>query len=57
MGALNLKDRKHFSNSYLAPALTSGLIEMTQADKPNSNRQKYRLTEHGKVAKNKALAE
>lgn len=56
MNALNLKDRKHFSASYLKPALSAELVEMTQPDSPSSTQQKYRLTKHGKVARNKALA-
>jgi len=47
MDALKLKDRMHFSNSYLTPALSANLIEMTQPDKPNSNKQKYRRTAQG----------
>lgn len=48
MAALSLKDRMHFSQEYLQPALESGLIEMTFPDKPRSSRQKYRLTEKGR---------
>jgi predicted HTH transcriptional regulator len=47
--ALGLKDRKHFQNTYLRPALDAGLIEMTIPDKPLSSRQKYRLTAVGKA--------
>lgn len=43
MTALRLKDRKHFADNYLQPALKQGLIEMTRPDKPNSRLQKYRL--------------
>ena len=43
MEALGLKDRKHFADAYLKPALAAGHIEMTQPDKPNSRLQKYRL--------------
>jgi hypothetical protein len=46
--ALNLTDRKSFRQRYLAPALESGLIEMTIPDKPNSHLQKYRLTAAGR---------
>ncbi len=49
MNALNLKDRMHFSSSYLTPALSAKLIEMTQPDKPNSNQQKYRRTAQGQA--------
>ncbi|WP_282131552.1 Fic family protein [Pseudoalteromonas aliena] len=40
---LNLKDRKHFRERYLKPAIDAALIEMTIPDKPNSKLQKYRL--------------
>lgn len=45
--ALGLLDRKSFSERYLKPALTAGLIEMTIPEKPNSRLQKYRLTSKG----------
>jgi ATP-dependent DNA helicase RecG len=44
----NLKDRVSFSKNYLEPALSDGLVEMTQPDSPRSPAQKYRLTEKGK---------
>jgi hypothetical protein len=47
--ALGLKARKNFRLLYLVPALDAGLIEMTIPDKPRSSKQKYRLTERGKV--------
>lgn len=40
---LALKDRKHFRERYLKPALDEALIEMTIPDKPNSKLQQYRL--------------
>ncbi len=46
---LNLKARKNFRLLYLAPALDSGLIEMTLPDNPRSSKQKYRLTERGRA--------
>ncbi|MDW7659405.1 MAG: ATP-binding protein, partial [Bacillota bacterium] len=50
---LDLKDAEHFRKSYIKPALSSVLIEMTIPDKPNSSKQKYRLTDLGKkVQKN-----
>lgn len=52
MAALDLRDRMHFSNEYLTPALNAGLIEMTIPDKPRSSKQKYRLTEKGKALLN-----
>jgi ATP-dependent DNA helicase RecG len=45
--ALGLKDRDHFRQAYLTPALDAGLIEMTLPDKPTSRMQRYRLTELG----------
>ena len=49
MVTLDLKDRKHFANAYLKPALAAGQIKMTLPDKPNSRLQKYRLTQVGEV--------
>jgi ATP-dependent DNA helicase RecG len=43
MEVLGLKDRKHFADAYLKPALAAGKIKMTLPDKPNSRLQKYRL--------------
>jgi len=48
MAALGLRDRMHFSNHYLAPALEAGFIEMTLPDKPRSSKQRYRITTQGK---------
>jgi ATP-dependent DNA helicase RecG len=48
MTTLGLRDRMHFSNHYLAPALEAGLIEMTIPDKPRSSKQRYRLTAKGR---------
>ncbi|MCL5059767.1 MAG: transcriptional regulator, partial [Candidatus Thermoplasmatota archaeon] len=49
MEGLGLKDRMHFAKDYLQPALDSGLIEMTIPDKPQSSKQKYRLTAAGRA--------
>ncbi len=46
---LRLKDRTHLRQHYIEPALTSGLIEYTIPDKPNSRLQKYRLTKKGRA--------
>ena len=46
---LRLKDRTHLRQHYIEPALTSGLIEYTIPDKPNSRLQKYRLTQKGRI--------
>ncbi len=48
MQAVNLKGRVSFSKNYLEPALSDGLIEMTQPESPRSPTQKYRLTETGR---------
>lgn len=45
--ALGLKDSEHFRKAYLLPALASGLVEMTSPDKPQSSKQRYRLTATG----------
>ena len=39
-----------FKGTYLAPALSAGLIQYTLPDKPNSRMQKYALTEKGSLA-------
>lgn len=41
MGKLNLKSRLGFRKNYMQPALDSGLIGMTEPDKPTSKNQKY----------------
>ena len=46
---LELKDRHHFIESYLNPALDAGLIEMTLPDKPTSRHQRYRRTARGEA--------
>jgi predicted HTH transcriptional regulator len=48
---LGLVNRDYFRKSYLQPALDDGLIKLTVPDKPNSSKQKYRLTEKGKALK------
>lgn len=45
--ALSLKHEEHFRKAYLTPALEAELIEMTIPDKPQSSRQRYRLTAKG----------
>ena len=47
MAAIRLKDRMHFTRVYLAAALELAVIEMTIPDKPNSSKQRYRLTAKG----------
>jgi ATP-dependent DNA helicase RecG len=46
---LGLRDREHFRKSYLMPALKSGLLERTIPDKPQSSKQRYRLTAKGEA--------
>ncbi len=45
---IGLADRRHFRTAYLRPALNAGLIEMTIPDKPQSSKQRYRLTSEGR---------
>ena len=49
MDSLGLKDRNHFADNYLQPALAAELIEMTLPNKPTSSKQQYRLTEKGRA--------
>ncbi len=49
---LNLANREHFRKNYMQPALDVNLIELTIPEKPNSSKQKYRLTEKGILVKN-----
>jgi ATP-dependent DNA helicase RecG len=51
--ALHLKHRPTFRSNYLHPALVDGFIERTIPDKPNSSKQRYRLTSKGRQALNK----
>ncbi len=51
MEAVGLKDRKHFADAYLQPALDAVLLAMTIPDKPQSSKQRYRLTERGVALK------
>ncbi len=47
--ALQLRHRRHFTTTYLHPAITAGLIEMTLPDKPSSQYQRYRRTAQGEA--------
>jgi ATP-dependent DNA helicase RecG len=42
-------DRTKFRNQVLNPMLEAGWLEMTIPDKPTSSKQKYRLTEKGRL--------
>jgi hypothetical protein len=46
--SLGLRDDEHFRKAYLLPALSSGLIERTIPEKPQSRLQRYRLTGKGR---------
>ncbi|MCK6615198.1 MAG: putative DNA binding domain-containing protein [Ignavibacteriaceae bacterium] len=50
---LSLAHRENFRKKYLQPALEQKLIELTIPDKPNSRKQKYRLTAKGQVYRDK----
>ena len=53
MAIMEIKDRIHFGNTYLRPALETGVVEMTRPDKPKSVLQRYRLTVLGKAVRAK----
>ena len=44
---IGLKDREHFMNSYLNPAIREGFVRLLYPDKPRHPRQKYLLTVKG----------
>jgi ATP-dependent DNA helicase RecG len=54
--ALGLKGEEHFRNAYLKPALIAQVIEMTLPDKPTSRMQRYRLTELGKIIRQRSMS-
>jgi ATP-dependent DNA helicase RecG len=45
--ALGLKGRANFEERYLKPAMEMGLVDMTRPDRPQSSRQRYRITNAG----------
>lgn len=49
MELLQLKNRSYFSKEYLKPALEAEVLEPIFPEQPKSPKQKYRLTEKGKV--------
>ncbi len=52
---LKLANRENFRKNYLQLALDEELIELTIPEKPNSSKQKYRLTEKGILMKEKLI--
>jgi ATP-dependent DNA helicase RecG len=48
---LGLRNGEYFRKNYLMPSIEVGIVEMTIPDKPNSSKQRYRLTEKGKALK------
>ena len=51
--ALQLRHQESFRDLYLIPAMDKGFVEMTIPDKPNSSKQRYRLTQKGLELKKK----
>ena len=52
---LKLANRENFRKNYLQSAIDNKLIELTIPEKPNSSKQKYRLTEKGILMKSKLI--
>ncbi len=50
MQKMGLKDIKNFRDIYLNPAINTVLIALTIPEKPQSSKQKYKLTALGKMA-------
>lgn len=44
---MHLSDRTKFRRKYIYPLLDAGILQMTIPDKPNSQNQRYRLTDKG----------
>jgi ATP-dependent DNA helicase RecG len=51
MDILGLKNKAHFKTAYIQKAIELGVIELTQPNSPSSPTQKYRLTDKGKIIK------
>jgi len=49
MAVAGRSDRTKFRRHILNPLIAANLIEMTIPDKPRSSKQKYRLTEKGRL--------
>jgi predicted HTH transcriptional regulator len=47
--AAGMADREHFRKTYVEPLVSAGWLERTIPDKPTSSRQKYRITDKGRV--------
>jgi ATP-dependent DNA helicase RecG len=54
MAKLGLKDEKHFRRHYQQAGISWGVIEMTIPAKPQSSKQRYRLTDLGKTLRDEA---
>ena len=57
MERIGLKDRKHFLNLYLTPAITEGCVRMLYPNSPRHPRQKYLLTVKGMTLYNETNKE
>lgn len=51
MAFIGRSNRSKFREQVLAPLLALGMVEMTIPDKPNSSKQRYRLTAVGRALK------
>ena len=49
MDLMQLKDRKSFLTGYLHPSIEANFVEPLFPEQPNHPKQKYRLTEQGKI--------
>ena len=54
MSKIDMNHRPTFLYNYLKPAIELALVELTIPEKPNSSKQKYRLTTKGLNMRNKA---
>ena len=50
--ALELKDRGHFRENYIDPAIENGFIRLKYPDNPKHPKQRYLITERGQELKN-----
>ncbi|MGF1636583.1 MAG: Fic family protein [Cyclobacteriaceae bacterium] len=51
MSLLNLTHRENFRSNYLHKVIELGLVEFTIPNKPNSSKQKYKLSSKGRYIK------